>query len=225
MWTEDIGLVESTLILVLWYVFGLFVHIHRVFRQRPHLFTPSYHTPLYHSHSPQPYYVTHVFHPHHTTPMYHTLVSHLRITPNVPHPCTTPSYNTSTTALPGPLLTKPHTTIPFNNTNMGSSWQYLSTSLTHTQGKFDGFDAYAQDFASDTFNYDQLKNSDHIFMRWKVRESSEEPRILKRLYKLHSCLSSATARNYFYFLTTLWKTYLEHRFLVFIILCFKNQQE
>uniref|UniRef100_A0A3Q2PM41 GID complex subunit 4 homolog n=1 Tax=Fundulus heteroclitus TaxID=8078 RepID=A0A3Q2PM41_FUNHE len=35
-------------------------------------------------------------------------------------------------------------------------------------GKFQAFYQYAKTFNSDEFDYDELKNSDYIFMRWKV---------------------------------------------------------
>lgn len=37
------------------------------------------------------------------------------------------------------------------------------------QGKFQAFYQYAKTFNSDDFDYEELKNSDYIFMRWKVR--------------------------------------------------------
>lgn len=37
------------------------------------------------------------------------------------------------------------------------------------QNKFHSFYQYAKCFNSDTFNYDELKNTDYVFMRWKVR--------------------------------------------------------
>lgn len=36
------------------------------------------------------------------------------------------------------------------------------------QGKFQAFYQYAKTFNSDDFDYEELKNSDYIFMRWKV---------------------------------------------------------
>ena len=36
------------------------------------------------------------------------------------------------------------------------------------QGKFQAFYQYAKTFNSDEFDYEELKNSDYIFMRWKV---------------------------------------------------------
>lgn len=37
------------------------------------------------------------------------------------------------------------------------------------QGKFQAFYQYAKTFNSDDFDYEELKNSDYIFMRWKVQ--------------------------------------------------------
>lgn len=37
------------------------------------------------------------------------------------------------------------------------------------KGKFQAFYQYAKTFNSDDFDYEDLKNSDYIFMRWKVR--------------------------------------------------------
>lgn len=37
------------------------------------------------------------------------------------------------------------------------------------KGKFQAFYQYAKTFNSDEFDYEDLKNSDYIFMRWKVR--------------------------------------------------------
>lgn len=36
------------------------------------------------------------------------------------------------------------------------------------QGKFQAFYQYAKSFNSDDFDYEELKNSDYVFMRWKV---------------------------------------------------------
>ena len=36
------------------------------------------------------------------------------------------------------------------------------------QGQFLPFYQYAKTFNQDTFNYDALKNTDYVFMRWKV---------------------------------------------------------
>lgn len=41
--------------------------------------------------------------------------------------------------------------------------------LACAQGKFQAFYQYAKTFNSDDFDYEELKNSDYIFMRWKVR--------------------------------------------------------
>lgn len=35
------------------------------------------------------------------------------------------------------------------------------------QNKFAAFCQYTKTFNSDAFNYDELKNADHVFMRWK----------------------------------------------------------
>jgi len=35
------------------------------------------------------------------------------------------------------------------------------------QNKFAAFCQYAKTFNSDVFDYDKLKNADHVFMRWK----------------------------------------------------------
>lgn len=36
------------------------------------------------------------------------------------------------------------------------------------QGKFQAFYQYAKTFNSDDFDYEDLKNGDYVFMRWKV---------------------------------------------------------
>lgn len=41
--------------------------------------------------------------------------------------------------------------------------------LFRVKGKFQAFYQYAKTFNSDDFDYEDLKNSDYIFMRWKVR--------------------------------------------------------
>jgi len=41
------------------------------------------------------------------------------------------------------------------------------------QGKFQAFYQYAKTFNADEFDYEELKNSDFIFMRWKVSISGE----------------------------------------------------
>lgn len=41
-----------------------------------------------------------------------------------------------------------------------------------SQGKFQAFYQYAKSFNSDDFDYEELKNSDYVFMRWKVRCTS-----------------------------------------------------
>lgn len=46
---------------------------------------------------------------------------------------------------------------------------FLTVSLlVCAQGKFQAFYQYAKTFNSDDFDYEELKNSDYIFMRWKV---------------------------------------------------------
>lgn len=39
----------------------------------------------------------------------------------------------------------------------------------YPQGKFQAFYQYAKSFNSDDFDYEELKNSDFVFMRWKVQ--------------------------------------------------------
>lgn len=39
------------------------------------------------------------------------------------------------------------------------------------QGKFQAFYQYAKTFNSDDFDYEDLKNGDYVFMRWKVNAS------------------------------------------------------
>jgi len=39
--------------------------------------------------------------------------------------------------------------------------------LKFSQNKFAAFCQYAKTFNSDGFDYDKLKNADHVFMRWK----------------------------------------------------------
>ena len=39
--------------------------------------------------------------------------------------------------------------------------------LKHWQ-EFAAFEQYAKDFNNDSFDYEQLKHSDFVFMRWKV---------------------------------------------------------
>lgn len=41
--------------------------------------------------------------------------------------------------------------------------------FVYFKGKFQAFYQYAKTFNSDDFDYEDLKNSDYIFMRWKVR--------------------------------------------------------
>lgn len=43
---------------------------------------------------------------------------------------------------------------------------YIASSV---KGKFQAFYQYAKSFNSDDFDYEDLKTSDYIFMRWKVR--------------------------------------------------------
>jgi hypothetical protein len=45
----------------------------------------------------------------------------------------------------------------------------LWESLFYFQGKFLAFYQYAKSFNSDDFDYEELKNGDYVFMRWKVR--------------------------------------------------------
>lgn len=53
---------------------------------------------------------------------------------------------------------------------------YSDLSCKHfcVQGKFQAFYQYAKTFNSDDFDYEDLKNSDYIFMRWKVRLLNSE---------------------------------------------------
>lgn len=49
------------------------------------------------------------------------------------------------------------------------------------QGKFQAFYQYAKTFNADDFDYEELKNSDFVFMRWKVRHSSKLTSVLYNL--------------------------------------------
>lgn len=42
------------------------------------------------------------------------------------------------------------------------------------QGKFLAFYQYAKSFNSDDFDYEELKNGDYVFMRWKVRSQPSQ---------------------------------------------------
>lgn len=53
-----------------------------------------------------------------------------------------------------------------NATSSTAGW---FTVLFHFKGKFQAFYQYAKTFNSDDFDYEDLKSSDYIFMRWKVR--------------------------------------------------------
>lgn len=44
----------------------------------------------------------------------------------------------------------------------------VSSSCVCFQGKFLAFYQYAKSFNSDDFDYEELKNGDYVFMRWKV---------------------------------------------------------
>ena len=44
----------------------------------------------------------------------------------------------------------------------------FSYSVLCFQGKFLAFYQYAKSFNSDDFDYEELKNGDYVFMRWKV---------------------------------------------------------
>lgn len=47
------------------------------------------------------------------------------------------------------------------------SLSQLAHSLFCFQGKFLAFYQYAKSFNSDDFDYEELKNGDYVFMRWK----------------------------------------------------------
>lgn len=62
--------------------------------------------------------------------------------------------------------------ISHNQVNTGAQPQAASPSshqCLYAKGKFQAFYQYAKTFNSDDFDYEDLKNSDYIFMRWKVR--------------------------------------------------------
>lgn len=48
-------------------------------------------------------------------------------------------------------------------------WMHLICRFEYLQGKFQAFYQYAKSFNSDDFDYEELKNSDFVFMRWKVQ--------------------------------------------------------
>lgn len=45
---------------------------------------------------------------------------------------------------------------------------FLNFIIASLQSKFKPFCKYAKSFNSDDFDYEELDNSDYIFMRWKV---------------------------------------------------------
>lgn len=49
-----------------------------------------------------------------------------------------------------------------------------SFSFVCFQGKFLAFYQYAKSFNSDDFDYEELKNGDYVFMRWKVRSQPSQ---------------------------------------------------
>lgn len=54
--------------------------------------------------------------------------------------------------------------------NNYESWLWSAKHVfLFSQGKFQAFYQYAKSFNSDDFDYEELKNSDYVFMRWKVR--------------------------------------------------------
>ena len=44
----------------------------------------------------------------------------------------------------------------------------LSKFVIYFQSKFLSFYQFAKNFNTDEFDYDELKNTDFVFMRWKV---------------------------------------------------------
>lgn len=81
--------------------------------------------------------------------------------------------------------------ISHNKVNTGAQLQAASPSsrpCLYAKGKFQAFYQYAKTFNSDDFDYEDLKNSDYIFMRWKVRvlpQFSERCNFFPRLEMLH----------------------------------------
>lgn len=53
----------------------------------------------------------------------------------------------------------------------GVSILFFFSFLFLLQGKFQAFYQYAKTFNSDDFDYEDLKNGDYVFMRWKVNSA------------------------------------------------------
>ncbi|XP_038676315.1 glucose-induced degradation protein 4 homolog isoform X1 [Scyliorhinus canicula] len=74
----------------------------------------------------------------------------------------TEEYPTLTTFFEGEIISKKH---PF----LTRKWDADEDVDRKHWGKFLAFYQYAKTFNSDEFDYEELKNSDFVFMRWKSR--------------------------------------------------------
>lgn len=89
--------------------------------------------------------------------------------------------------------------ISHNEVNTGAQLQAASPSsrqCLYAKGKFQAFYQYAKTFNSDDFDYEDLKNSDYIFMRWKVRvlpQFSERCNFFPHLKMPHLQLAPSSA--------------------------------
>ncbi|XP_060059205.1 glucose-induced degradation protein 4 homolog isoform X2 [Erinaceus europaeus] len=73
----------------------------------------------------------------------------------------TEEYPTLTTFFEGEIISKKH---PF----LTRKWDADEDVDRKHWGKFLAFYQYAKSFNSDDFDYEELKNGDYVFMRWKV---------------------------------------------------------
>lgn len=72
-------------------------------------------------------------------------------------------------------------------------------------GKFPTFEPYLKNFNSDDFSYDKLKQSDEVFMRWKVMKTNAYLYVFASLQYLYKPLNLASQAQVFYVsISKLW---------------------
>ncbi|EFB16039.1 hypothetical protein PANDA_012271 [Ailuropoda melanoleuca] len=118
-------------------------------------------------------------------------------------------YPTLTTFFEGEIISKKH---PF----LTRKWDADEDVDRKHWGKFLAFYQYAKSFNSDDFDYEELKNGDYVFMRWKCPLCSPGPVLItacllvvplhafKKRARLQAPLASCCHASRFVFGDTVW---------------------
>ncbi|MGH0125619.1 UNVERIFIED_CONTAM: hypothetical protein FKN15_024146 [Acipenser sinensis] len=113
-------------------------------------------------------------------------------------------YPTLTTFFAGEIISKKH---PF----LTRKWDADEDVDRKHWGKFQAFYQYAKTFNSDEFDYEELKNSDYVFMRWKEQFLVPDHTIkdisgasFAGFYYICFQKSTATVEGYYYHRSSEW---------------------